>query len=296
MLSRIPVLLAALVLPVLATPGAAQDAPTACVWTLDGANGTTVYLAGSVHLLRAEDHPLPDIYQAAYEDSDRVYFEVDLAKMEAPEMQMKILQISTNPDGKTLADVLTAETWQRLDAYMKKNGMSGNPMLNRLTPGMIGITIAGMEAMKLGALPQHGVEKTFDGQARKDGKTVKALETVEFQIGLFNGFSQEEADRFIAMTLDDIEESPEKLGEMIDAWKKGDAESMDTMINDAFEKEDKLAKLLLYDRNANWIPAIEAELAREDGNTMFIVGAGHLVGEGSVIELLAKKGIKATQK
>jgi len=273
----------------------AADAPTSCVWKLEGAGGTTVYLAGSVHLLRQKDHPLPGTYDQVYEDSERIYFEVDMSEMESPENAMKMLQMSMLPDGKTLEDVLSADTYSRLNAYLSKGGMAGNPMLTRLNPGMMGITISALEAMKIGAMPDLGVEKIYDTKAREDGKEIIGLETAEFQINMLKRVSDKDGDQFIAMTLDDIEDSPEKLGELIDAWKKGDAKTMDEMINEEFDPQDKLAQILLFERNANWIPAIEKELERTDGNAMIIVGAGHLVGKGSVLDMLAKKGIKATQ-
>lgn len=272
----------------------AAEAPTACVWELEGAGGTKVYLAGSVHMLRAQDHPLPDIYEEAYQASDRIFFEVDLAEMEGPQAQAMILQMGMLPQGQTLQDVLKPETYKRVQAYLAKRGLGG-PMFDRFNPGMMGITISAMEAQFMGATPENGVEKVFDTKARKDGKPVLALETAEFQMGLFNKLSGDDADKFLNMTLDDIEESPEKLGELIDAWKKGDTNTMDEMINESFEPDDDVAKLLLYDRNANWIPAIEKQLKREGGNTMFIVGAGHLVGKGSVIDLLEQKGYTAKQ-
>jgi uncharacterized protein YbaP (TraB family) len=52
-----------------------------------------------------------------------------------------------------------------------------------------------------------------------------------------------------------------------------------------------MRKALFDDRHANWMPQIEAML--NDGRThVIVVGAAHLVGKGSVIDLLRAKGVR----
>ena len=72
--------------------GKAKESPAiAPIWELKGENAT-VFLAGSVHLLREEDLPLPAGFDEVYEKSDRVVFELDLAEMSDPTTALAIQQ------------------------------------------------------------------------------------------------------------------------------------------------------------------------------------------------------------
>ncbi len=275
-----------------------QAEEKATIWKLKR-DESTVYLAGSVHLLREQDHPLPKAYDRVYKDSDRVYFEVDMAEMDSMATKMKVMTMSMIPDGGMIKDLISEETYAELQAYLDEAGEEMGAMaamFERLTPGMLAMTITSLEAMKIGAIPDLGVEKVFDAKARKDGKPVKGLETTEFQIGLFNRLSKEEQDNLLKMTLQQVEETPKMLGDMINTWKSGDAEGLDQLLNKYFDDEENatLTKILLHDRNASWIQPIEDEL-KTPGNAMFIVGAGHLVGDQSVIEMLEEKGYLPVQ-
>lgn len=277
---------------------AATAEDKATIWKLEG-EGSTVYLAGSVHLLRQQDHPLPAAYDRVYEDSERIYFEVDMAEMESMATKMKIMTMSMIPDGGTIKDIVSEETYAELKSYVDEGGEQLGPMaavFERLTPGMLAMTITSLEAMKIGAIPDLGVEKVYDTKARQDGKGIKGLETTEFQIGLFNNLSEEEQDSLLKMTLLQVEETPKVLDDMINTWKSGDAEGLDNLLNKYFDDQENatLTKVLLHDRNADWIGPIEEEL-KAPGNAMFIVGAGHLVGKKSVIEMLEEKGYRPVQ-
>ena len=266
-----------------------------CVWRVKGPSAT-VYLAGSVHLLRETDHPLPPVYDMAYADSQRVVFEVDLAAARSPEGQQSSMTLGMLPAGEGLGDWLSPETEKSLQSYIEKRGLSNGP-LQRLRPGMLAMTITSMEAMRMGALPRFGVESIFDEKARADSKPVTGLETLEFQLNLFNGMTREEQDRLLRVTLEEVEDTPKVLGAMIAAWRAGDGAKLHEELNRHFEPGDEpLMKRLLSDRNASWIPTIEAAIRTKAGeNTLFIVGAGHLVGPESVIAMLAAKGYEAVQ-
>jgi uncharacterized protein YbaP (TraB family) len=272
---------------------AGADEDRGCIWKLEGP-AATVYVAGSVHLLRAQDHPLPRGYAKAYEDAARVVFEIDLASTRTPEAQQRARELGALPDGETLDTWLSPETLAAFRNYVAERGL-GAAGLDRLRPGMISMTISATEAMRLGAMPHLGVEWIFQERAREDGKPVQGLETMEFQLGLFTGMSREEQEKLLGMTLDQVREAPDALPVMIRAWRAGDGEALAREMNRHLEEADGfLAKRLLHDRNASWIPAIEEALRNPDGNTLFIVGAGHLVGEKSVIELLEAKGYRPT--
>jgi len=67
----------------------------------------TVYLAGSFHMLRASDYPLPAEYFRAYNDSRKIIFEVPPGETESPEYMGKFLSLAIYNDGTTLKENIT---------------------------------------------------------------------------------------------------------------------------------------------------------------------------------------------
>jgi len=287
-----PWLLYGPVLLILPCAGSRAADDKGCVWRLQGP-AATVYLAGSIHLLREGDHPLPDVYEKAYEDCARVVFEIDLESTRTVEGQQLSVKLGMLPAGQSMDQLLSPETVVALRGYLDQRGVQASQM-ERLTPGMLAMTITSMEAMRIGALPRFGVEATFDQMARDHRKPIGALETLEFQLNLFNGMTPAEQERMLRITLDEVEETPKVLASMIQAWREGDGDKLAEELNRNFEPEDAgLVKRLLHERNQNWIPAIEQAIQKPEGeNTLFIVGAGHLVGEKSVVALLEEKGYR----
>lgn len=269
-----------------------KESDKVCVWKVSDADNV-VYLAGSVHLLRQSDMPIPGAYGQVYEDSEEVIFEVDMATMSDPSTLLKLQKLGSLPEGETLEDHLSEKTMTALRAYL---GASGVPamLMEKLKPGMLLITISALEAMKLGASPELGLETTFYKLCVEDGKPSSGLETLEYQLSRFDELTDKEIDKELAEGLDKIDETAKMLGGLIGAWKVGDTEKMNQILTEQMVEDSPIQKLLLTDRNKNWIPAIEKALAGKK-NTMFLVGAAHLIGEDSVVDILQKKGLKVEQ-
>ena len=284
-----------LIVPLLAANlavASAVHAGTAAIWKLSDDN-STVYLAGSVHLLRERDMPYPKTYDTVYEDSEELVFEIDMKEMNAPDAAIKMRQMGTLPTGKTLGDHLSQETLAALDGYLKANNLPAG-MFNQFTPGMVYLTLGSMEALRQGARPDLGIEMQFHKKAEKDGKPGSGLETTAYQMSRFNELDVETLNELIKETIEASDQNEDTLNSIIEAWKSGDAERLQKLVHDEMAERPAVLEILLVERNQNWIPVIEEKLAG-DKNVMFIVGAAHLVGEGSVVQLLEDKGHKPVQ-
>lgn len=268
------------------------DTGKKCLWRITDED-STVFLAGSVHLLRPKDSPHPAAYDRAYEASEEVVFEVDMAEMEDPANKLRLVQLGQLPEGESIEDHLSEEAVARLRAYLVVRGMPP-AAFDQFKPGMISLTIAAMEAMKVGARPDLGLETVFFAKCEEDGKPSRGLETPEFQVKLFDELDSAEMEKVLIDTLDEAEKTAKALDAMIRAWKDGDLEALGELVEQGMESSEKFRELLLVERNANWVPEIEKALA-SDRNVLFLVGAGHLIGEDSVISMLAEKGIEAEQ-
>ncbi len=262
------------------------------LWKVQGRRAT-VYLLGSVHVLKKQDYPLPAALEAAFTNSAMAVFEADIGELDKPETQMKFLSKSMLPDGESLAQQVSPGVYS---SFTNELALAGMPvfMFERLKPAMAAMTLTALELQKLGFDPEYGLDKHFYGRARKDGKPVAALETVDFQFDLLNGFSKEESELLMKTTLEDLEKSKTECAQMIGAWRTGDAETLDKLLNDASREVPALFKRFLVDRNRNWVPKIR-EWVQGDRNVLVVVGAAHLVGEQGVVSLLRNDGLKIDQ-
>lgn len=264
--------------------GVWADAP---VWRItDGES--TVYLGGTVHLLRPEDYPLPEEFDQAYEGSSELFFETDISSMNDLSVQAQMLQQLTYSDGRTLKDVLDTEAYAALETYTAGVGMP-LMMLEQFKPGMIVSTLQVLEFQRMGFTPQ-GVDAFFNAQALTDGKSVGALETLDEQIGFLAAMGEGVESEFIMMSLEDLDNTAKLMDEMIEAWRVGDSQALQTLfVDDMLERAPAVYDSLLRQRNLRWVPQIEA-MFNDQGTEFVLVGAAHLVGVDGLVELLRARG------
>ncbi len=264
------------------------ETPNGLVWKIEGGK-VPVYLVGSFHLLRKQDLPPPATVDQAYADSEQLWFEVPPKDMEDPKTQFKMMSQAALPPDKSLKDVVKPATLAKVEAW------EGDPamklVLSRMKPWMVALTITMTEYQKMGADPAYGLEKTMEKRATKDKKTTDGFETADFQIGLFAKLTDEQQDEMLSQSFDELKSAKKMIDDMIKAWKVGDPEGLAKLMDEGFKDHPDLKKLLLTDRNASWVEPIE-NLLKGDKKTMVMVGAGHLCGPESVVELLEKRGWK----
>jgi uncharacterized protein YbaP (TraB family) len=262
------------------------------LWKVQGQTNT-IYLFGSIHFLKKDFYPLPRPIEDAYKQSQMVAFEADLDEMQSPQGMLKILAQSTYTDGTTLKDHVSKETYDKVRSHIGDNALVGNA-LDAMKPWMVAVTLLGLELQKLGFDPEQGVDRYFFDKAKEDKKEILGLETVDFQIGLFTGLSKEEEDAMLKESLQEISGFKQELNELTTAWKTGDTKTLDKLMLDAMRDYPNIHKKLLLDRNKVWAEKID-KLRAAGKNLFVVVGAAHLVGKDSVVDLLAKKGLKIQQ-
>jgi uncharacterized protein YbaP (TraB family) len=135
----------------------------------------------------------------------------------------------------------------------------------------------------------------FLERARVDGKTVAGLETVHDQIALFDAMSMDAQAEYLVTSLEQARDLPKEVDAMVHAWQRGDTAWFESQLKSELGRDPKLYESVLVARNRKWVPKIEA-LLNDDRNYLVIVGTAHLVGQGSVLDLLKKDGIVAIQR
>jgi uncharacterized protein YbaP (TraB family) len=263
------------------------------LWELHGKHNT-VYLLGSIHVLRPSDYPLSPVMLEAYRDAKSVLMEVNLQEISSQQVQAEMLGSAVLPEGKTLTGVLGKERYGRADALAHAVGVELS-LFDQFAPWFAAEAISQIQLTQLGFQPESGVEMYFMERARHDGKSVDGLETVHDQISLFQNMSLDTQADYLVSSLEEAHDLPKEVDSMVRAWQRGDTQWFANELQSEFGRDPRLYQSVLVARNRKWVPKIEA-LLNDDKNYLVIVGTGHLVGQGSVIDLLKKDGIGATQR
>jgi uncharacterized protein YbaP (TraB family) len=270
-----------------------QAADRHCLWKVEGPK-TTVHLLGSIHFLKKDRFPLAAPLEQAFERAQVVAFETDLEAMDTPQAQLDIVGKAKLPDGQTLADRVSKETYEKLGHHLKASNAPVGAF-DPYRPWFVAVALLAIELPKLGVDPTYGVDNHYHKRAREGGKTILPLATVEEHLGVFTSMTKDEEQVLLESTLKDLKNLREQYNELVTAWLKGDALTLDRYLNQMSVEQPRLYQRLVSDRNKQWIPPIE-KLVRGDKPAVVIVGAAHLVGKDSVVELLQKKGFKMIQE
>ena len=185
-----------------------------------------MYLVGSVHLLAKDYYPLNPALESAFKDSDRLVEEVDLAEMMATENQLNMLMQGMLPAGQSLETVVSKATFDLVSKRLEGLGMPVEP-LKRMKPWLLAITLLGMEWQKAGFEAELGLDKHFYDLAKAAGKPVEGLETISFQIAQFDGMTNQEQERLLAETLNELDTQQAEVTKLADAWKAGDVATVE---------------------------------------------------------------------
>lgn len=257
------------------------------VWAIRGAHNT-VYLAGSIHLLRAADAALPAAFTHAYQASSRLVMEIDLGALDSQDMALTLLAHGLLPEGTSLRQVLGEPRYQRVSAAAAALGLPA-AAFDREVPWMIALQLTELEYARLGFDPEQGVEQQLLRRARTDRKPTGGLESLEDEVAAFEALSQPEQARFLDMVVADLADSERDTQAVLGAWRSGDAARLAALLAHEYRSFPALYQSLVTDRNRRWLPEIERLLAgRED--CLVVVGALHLVGTGGLLEALRKDG------
>ena len=264
-----------------------------CLWELHGRHNT-VYLLGSIHVLRPADYPLAPAVLDAYAKAQSLLMEIDLDEMNSEGVAAEMLASATLPDGKTLPEVLGATRYAHASQLAHDVGVELSTF-DQFAPWFAAEAISQLQLTQIGFQAQSGVEMYFLAKARADGKHIAGLETVHDQIALFEQMSMDTQAQYLVSSLEEAHELPREVDAMVHAWQRGDTAWFAQEMQSEFGADPVLYRSLLLARNRRWLPQIET-LLNDDKNYLVIVGTGHLVGGDSVIELLKKDGIGATQR
>jgi len=270
-----------------AVPAAAADGQALSLWQVAGQQNR-VYLLGSIHLLRREDHPLPAAIYAAYEDADKIIMELDMDDVDPVASQMLTNELGLISDGRTLRDLMGEELYTQATS-LADTARIPLSLLDKSEPWFAAMNVEIMMLMRIGFDPALGIENQLMERARADDKEILGFETMRQQLEFLDGLSPSAQREMLIQALSEGSEMQETMDEMILAWRTGDVQFLEDNLLADMADYPELHKVIVVDRNVAWTDEIE-ELLDESDDYLIVVGALHLVGQEGVPRLLQARG------
>lgn len=300
-LSRIALAAAAFATSLSAAPPAPAPAPAQlemvqtgakarpAMWQVSDAD-TTIYLFGTIHALPQGIDWFGGAVATAFDGSEELVTEI--IESDAAQMQTSVLNKAVLPPGANLREMLTPAQRTAYEAALATYGIPA-PTFDRYKPWYAAIFLSALPVLRDGYASENGVEQQLDTRAKAAKRPHSALESADYQLGLFDSLPQATQLRYLNEVVAELPTAKNELGEMVEAWKRGDADTLARLMNEE-QDELELMERLLTNRNKTWADWIKARLAKP-GKVFVAVGAGHLAGTGSVQEQLTARGIATTR-
>ncbi len=290
---RAPGFVAALALSLFMLSGAAAQHANSSgnfppVFELTNEDGAQVFLLGTIHLLPKETPWLSGDIIDSLESSDLIVLEADLTAAYLPEVQAYTLEMGRYTDGQTLDSELPDELHSQFAEILEEQGLSAE-MFSGFRPWLVAILSGTAYSAEHGVIPQLGVDQFLQNWVFARGDlTIAYFESPTKSIDVFANLPLDQQIMLFELAMVRPADLASDLDELVDAWSAWDE---DEIVRLAFGSPDTapLRNTLLDDRNIVWVEQINGFAS--DYQTIFVaVGAGHLVGDNSLIELLSQQG------
>jgi uncharacterized protein YbaP (TraB family) len=255
------------------------------LWVVKDAD-TTIYLFGTVHVLKPGLGWFDEGVKDAFDKSDQLVLE--LVQPPASEIQVIMADLSIDKSGRSLRSKLNEKDRAAYEALVKKMGVPVEAF-DPIEPWAIAVSIYALTLGASGFDPNLGVEAQLTAAATAKNKPIIGLETMRGQLGIFDQLSEPVQLDYLNQTVATIDQVGAQTDALVTHWSKPDPEALAALVNEGFS-DPKLYEQLLTRRNANWAAWIRDRMAKP-GNVFVAVGAGHLAGPASVQQLLTAYGL-----
>lgn len=248
------------------------------------------YLAGSIHLLSAEDYPLPADYLRALQSSDRLVLETDLEQLSSPAGMQQMLALNSYPSGENLLQQLSAPLAKQLAEYCRAHNIPLE-QIARFRPAFAAVMLTTTQLKAQGATAP-GVDAYLQDEAKKAGKKVTGFETMEQHLAVLTELNNSGAETLIKSTMEDLTDSSEDFDSMRKAWRSGNLKQLEALYLDDLKNYPAIYQTLIVKRNNAWIKQLVA--TQYPTPVFVVVGALHLAGEQGLIHQLSQRGYQLT--
>ena len=256
------------------------------LWVVRDAD-STVYLFGTVHVLRPGTAWGSDKVDAAFASASDIW--VEIADQDDQAVVMPVIQQHGVDPSRPLSSILSAADFAAFDKVAQANGASG-AALDAYRPWLAAFMISMSGPTNAGYRSEAGVDKTLMDRARAQGKALHGFETADIQVRLIAGMNEEAQVAYLNNYVRNADGIVTNLDDTVAAWLKGDAAETGRLnrVNTRDIHED-IHRAALIERNADWTNQIET-MMQGAGTAFVAVGAAHLMDQDSVIDMLTAKG------
>ncbi|HLW74665.1 MAG TPA: TraB/GumN family protein [Gammaproteobacteria bacterium] len=276
----------------LAWCAAAQAEPKHFLWRVSK-GGQTLYLTGSVHVLRPADYPLPAVLEDAFKSSAGLVEEIDLAHFDAESAQLQMIKQGSYPPGQSLKTDLPPAVYAQVVELTKRQKVD-LAMIEPMRPWLASIVLLDNQLEQEGFDPESGVDIHFADEAEAAMKPVIGLEEPQFQLGLLAELPDKDQQDLLVQSLDESKTLKAEMDGLIRAWHDGDTGTLEKELKEEFGGYPEVYRAVLVQRNEAWMPRLEELLA--SGKQYFVVvGALHLVGPDGLLAHFRKDGYQVEQ-
>lgn len=263
------------------------------IWSVQGRHNT-LYLLGSVHFLPA-DQALPANIATVYRQAEMLLMEIDMDDLDMAQTQQTMLTLGLLPPGDSLRQRLDGRAYAKLQQLAGSLGLDA-AMLDRFQPWLAALTLEQLQLARMGLQAESGVEQQLLLMAKKDRKEISGLETLQQQIEILAGFSAEQQRQLLLYSLDDMEQSDAQVQALVAAWRDGDVAALERQLQAELRDFPQIYRALTVERNRRWLTVLKPLLEQSRDDYLVAVGALHLVGDDSVLELLRQAGYRVMRR
>jgi uncharacterized protein YbaP (TraB family) len=262
------------------------DGPSEGIFYRIQKDNQTVYLLGSIHIGDPTIYPLNQKIDVAFEESDHLAVEINIEDINETEASQTMMQQGLYQDGTTLSTVVEKEVFNDAVGYLSDLGLN-EEMINQFQPWFVTMMLSEVALGKSNLTSENGVDKHFITRANEKKLPIISLESVESQIASISSAPVEEQIESLEITLDSMDIYEEELTQLIRVWRSGSIDVI-AQLRDLSEGSEQLA---MDERDLLMTDKIEGFLNADDGETYFVVvGALHLAGDNSIVDLLESRG------
>ncbi|MCB0669544.1 MAG: TraB/GumN family protein [Saprospiraceae bacterium] len=270
----------------------ATSAESALLWKIEAGEMAPSYIFGTIHMIEKDEYFFTEEIEVALESTRELVLEIDLEEAMDLGSQIALLQKAIMRGDTTLKDLLSEEDYNSVRDHFEEMGIPFF-LFEKVKPMFL--TIFASEDMFSGGGLNMDEVKSYEleliEKAKKQSKPVDGLETVDYQMSIFDSIPYRAQAEMLVNSLSEDAEEANVMDTLVYYYKKQDIVMLDQLLN-SDPTTNKYRTVLLDNRNANWIPIIIEKVKSQP--TFFAVGAGHLAGDYGVLNLLKKEGLKLT--
>ena len=271
------------------------------MWEIQGGQNKA-YLLGSIHTMPADVYPLDEKIESAYQESDVLIVEADATTIDQTVINNFIIANAVYRDSINLQSILDEELFNNISLKMQELGMT-EEQLKAFKPWFVSLNLGLGALQKIDITTGQGIDLHFLKKAHEQEKTILELETPIIQLEALSSMDEQTQIDYLQYSLEDYENAKENFMKMLEYWKTGDADAMNTQTKmKLLELKDELPGITHYynevfvNRDINIAKKLAGYLEGEKDHTYFIiVGAFHVIGDDGLLKLLQNKGYKIKQ-